>query len=47
MKRLNISITKTQEEKLENKSNETGMSKAEIVRRALDYYFDSDTGTSN
>ena len=40
MKRLNISITKTQSEKLEKKRKVTGMSKSEIVRRALDYYFE-------
>ncbi len=41
MKRKNIQITEKQEEKLKEKSYKTRKSEAEIIREALDLYFDN------
>lgn len=39
MKRKHFSITQDEEKKLERRSKVKDMSKSEIVRRALDFYF--------
>ncbi len=43
MKQTNISLTLPQHEKLRDLSKETGLSKSEIMRRALDRYTESES----
>ena len=39
MKRTHVSLTQDQLKELKSRSEESGMSKSEIIRRALDFYF--------
>lgn len=40
MERINVHLTEQQIEHLRQLSKETGLSVAELVRRAIDYYLD-------
>jgi hypothetical protein len=49
MKRIHLHLTEPQVEELEAESKETGLSVAEIVRRAIDFYLEwkRDQGREN